>query len=113
MAKNSEQESEVAPPAVMLFGFNKPKRNIIFRKVAFKPTRWVCHTQTHTNGQALILMALSASDVQAAATTEWPRVAVLHADLEWLAVVICKWWPFSFLLSLFQFVVIDANGFGW
>lgn len=46
MAKNSEQQSAVAPPAVMLFGFNKPKRNIIFRKVAFKPTRWVCHSHT-------------------------------------------------------------------
>lgn len=33
MAKNREQGSKVAPLAVLLFGLNKPERNIIFRGV--------------------------------------------------------------------------------
>lgn len=33
MAKNREQGSKVAPLAVVLFGLNKPERNIIFRGV--------------------------------------------------------------------------------
>lgn len=33
MTKNREQGSKVAPLPVLLFGLNKPKRNIIFRRV--------------------------------------------------------------------------------
>lgn len=45
-AKNREQQSKVAPLAVMLFGLNGPKRNIIFRRATFMLACWVCHTRT-------------------------------------------------------------------